>query len=252
MAKAWLFLFGLSLVSMSMPASTAFGLDPDLQRAAERAYAENRKDLSVIGRWVSRYVRAEDFTSSTPDEIRFVQNNPESALAIVNSGCAAMRISYGYCEVDVFQEGLLQPGHAEPVTRAAGEEADAVRHFTFSALLACSRGRKFAERYTIAREGPPPWDLSSQMDIHNNAQGFAWADPKMGRCLLPDLEKRILLGALRALRENRLVTLKRGDTKCADPVALAGRVQKMTETEAYALSRAEAHRLHQRFPHYCR
>lgn len=246
MAKAWLFLFLL------LTSSVSFGLEAELQQAAEKAYASNRKDLSLIGRWVARYVRDEDFTSSTPDEIRFIQNNPESALAIVNSGCAAMRISYGYCEVDVFSEGILQPGHAEAVTRAAGEEADAVRHFTFSALLACARGKNFAERYTIAREGAPPWDLSSQMDIHNNYQGFAWADPKVGRCLLPDLEKRILLGALKALRDQKLVTLRHGDTSCGDPTGLMKRIAAMSEDEARDLAHVQVRKLRQRFPNYCR
>lgn len=246
MAKAWLFFFLLT------SASTAFGLDAELKCAAETAYASNRKDLSRVGRWVSQYLREEDFKSSTPDEVRFVQNNPESALALVNSGCAAMRVSYGYCEVDVFQEGLLQPGQAEPITRAAGEEADAVRHFTFSALLACAKGKTFAERYTIAREGPPPWDESSEMDIHNNYQGFAWADPKFGRCLLPDLEKRILLAALRSLRDHKLVILKRGDTACGDPKALIRKVEKMSEDETRALFMAQSRKLRQRFPNYCR
>lgn len=221
----------------------ALALDEATKCAAENAFNSNYKELTFLGKFVEAHLMTGDFNASRSEEITFIKNNPDAALAIVNSGCASLRISYGLCDVDV-SEGRF--------SRAWDEEADAVRHFVFSALLACARGKKFAERYTIAHEGPPPWDEPSKMDIHNNYVGFEWADPKMKRCDLPDLEKRLVIAALKALQQKKLVTLRSGDTACNSPASQIEKIEKLTDLEILDILAKQANVLRQALPSYCK
>lgn len=225
----------LSIVSIPVGAT-------DIFTKAENAYNQLPTSLSGIGRLVEKYFLNKKYSQPRSEELIFIKNHPDAALVIANSGCAAMKISYGVCGINILN-------HEN--SRAWSEESDSIRHFVFSALLTCSRGQSLAERYTIAHEGPPPWTIDNKMDIFNNYQGFEWANPQYGRCLLPDIEKRLAIAALKKIIKKELVVLVAGDTLCADPVNLVKRIERMNDEDFHTLMVNTYSDIKKQMPDYC-
>lgn len=99
----------------------------DVFQQAKTAYTALPTSLNRIGSFIEKYVMKNKYSQAHAEELLFIKNHPEAALAIVNSGCASMKISYGVCGIHILNN---------EESRAWSEEADAVRHFSFSALLA--------------------------------------------------------------------------------------------------------------------
>lgn len=214
----------------------------DIFEKAETAYQQLPTSLTGLGQFVENYILTGKYSQPHKEEMLFIKNHPDAAFAIANSGCAAMKISYGVCGINILNNEN---------SRGWSEESDAIRHFTFSALLTCSRGKSLAERYTIAHEGPPPWTLDNKMDIFNNYQGFDWAQPQYGRCLLPDLEKRLAITALKKIIKKELVVLVPGDTPCADPLNTLKRIEKMSDEDFHTLMVKTYSDIKKHLPEYC-
>lgn len=198
----------LILLFLSTPGA---GAQTALEKA-EKAWAQSPvHELTWLGRWVERKIQIPSGASDlSRNELIFLKNNPDAYLVIQNSACRALAISYTLCGVKPVNE---------EIPRAWDEEADAVRHFVFSSFLTCSRGRKFAEAYTLAHEGPPPWVGSEEMDINNNEAGMSWAQ-QPGRCHLQMGDDSVARAALKALQAGKLMTLRDGDTRCTQPQSL--------------------------------
>lgn len=197
--------FGFGLISQAQ--------DTSMQEAREAWERAPVHALTWVGRWVDKHLLpGKKVGTLAESEVTFIKNSPDSVFVIQNSACRALAISYTLCGV--------QPA-PEEIPRAWDEEADAVRHFIFSSFLACSRGKVFAESYTIAHEGSPEhWDHSEEMDIHNNYVAFNWATEPVGRCQLPLTDERMAQTALKLLSQKKLMTLKKGNTLCANPALL--------------------------------
>jgi hypothetical protein len=187
--------------------------DSSMQEAREAWERAPVHSLTWVGRWVDQHLLPEKKVGTlAASEVTFIKNSPDSVFVIQNSACRALAISYTLCGVEPIPH---------EIPRAWDEEADAVRHFIFSSFLACSRGKVFAESYTIAHEGSPElWAHSEEMDIHNNYVAFKWATEPAGRCQVPLTDARMAQTALKLLSQKKLMTLKKGDTLCANPELL--------------------------------
>ena len=193
-------LFSLLIFSGTM----ALAADPSpyaLACAEESLHAQSGLQLGLIGKFLKARLFPNDLHLETKaEERKFSLNHPEMAMIIRGAACRGIATSRALCG---------------PNVQATDEEADAVRHFVFSSSIACGAGKQKALDYTTAHEGPLPWAADSKMDISNNAVGIEWANPDIGRCLNFS-DKTVAKAALMNLKNKKLVTLKKGESLCAD------------------------------------
>jgi hypothetical protein len=162
-------------------------------------------ELSWIGEKVAA---ARGSNASSLNEITtFLYNHPAQALGIRYTTCEAWVSAASLCAL---------PGASPRDTLAAhNDEADAVRHFTLSANLACTLGRELTEIFLAANEGPPEkWRDINLMDIHNNYVGMDWARDRR-HCNPIGLSSRIAQAALEKLSGGELSILRSGNSLCA-------------------------------------
>jgi hypothetical protein len=162
-------------------------------------------ELSWIGEKVAA-ARGSD-PGSLNEITSFLYNHPAQALGIRYTTCEAWVNAAALCAL---------PGAAPRETLAAhNDEADAVRHFTLSANLACTIGRALTEVFLAANEGPPAkWRNINLMDIHNNYVGMDWARNRR-HCNPIGLGNRIARASLEKLSEGELFVLQPGNSLCA-------------------------------------
>lgn len=213
---------------------------------AELAYLSgNLQELSTVGKLVETYLLGPEFGKGkmAEEEAKFLRNNPQSALVIKGAACRSMAITYALCGVSMKKREF---------SRAWYEETDALRHFTNAAFLVCGQGKKMAETYTIAHEGPPPWPEDERMDIHNNYVGMEWAgDLVRNRCTLSMSDKSLARAGLEQLMADKLVVNQTGSTDCMVPEEVWRKLEEESEFD-FSQRVNEMHRdLQKALPQFC-
>lgn len=202
--KPWLFLLLL------LPLLARAEMDPELRACAEQDWANAPvHELTTVGQLVEKYIYAAKPTKIfTIYDARFVMNEPGAVEVLRSSTCHALSLSYSLCGVGTTNKEQQ---------RTFDEEADAIRHFLFSAYLACSRGEDFARSYLITHEGSPEgWGEATNMDLYNNYVALDWAR-EPAHCHIEMTDARMAKIALSYLKDGKLRTIKKGDTLCRDP-----------------------------------
>ena len=183
------------------------------------AKASDEGGIAKTVRWtapnLSRFINAKidataDNGNITVQEAEALKDEPELLLMLPNIHCRAIVISQFVCGI---------PADEQSLDAFNDEETDAIRHFIFSALLTEYFGKETALRYTNAHEGVESvhgkLDPRREMDLWNNRVGIAWMS-KFGRRLTSRSNVRLAKGALQALHDGKLTTIKSGENRCAD------------------------------------
>ncbi|MBC7740998.1 MAG: hypothetical protein H7061_02295 [Bdellovibrionaceae bacterium] len=148
---------------------------------------------------------------------------PELMPAVAYQACKAMLITYSMCDV-VRGRPISKKLISEIQFRTNNEETDALRHFIFTALVAKKVGIEKTRLFTTAHEGAipdsklqvlyetPGYDME-KMDIYNNNVALEWmrfTDPSKIS------DQQIIAAAIEHLHRGKLITLRKGDTKCTN------------------------------------
>lgn len=108
-------------------------------------------------------------------EREFLRNRIGALPALRSAACDSMVLSTTLC--------LPKTNPPQKIMAGMDDEMDAVRHFIWTVVIACSKGPRFAKEYTTIHEDV---ELNSeqqiQMDLDNNAKGIAWVEQNMQRC----------------------------------------------------------------------
>lgn len=138
-----------------------------------------------------------------------LKKHPDLGLVLGGIRCRAQALTVTVCGVDPDKPGAQ--------SSIQDEEADALRHFFFSFMLASSKGADLATLYTAAHEGDPnKWTDRELMDLENNDMAIGLYREMTEAGGQPNFSDQTLaLLALKSLREGRLSTLRPGSTRCA-------------------------------------
>lgn len=129
----------------------------------------------------------------TTDELGLVAKYPQESLIVYKQKDVAQGLVAKHFRVD-----------------RPDSESDAVRHFTWAALLAKELGPEMAKKYLDAHEaGLSTSDEGRAMDLANNHAGVLAAESlkKRNLCTLEEIER----DAMKALKAKKLVILKPGN-----------------------------------------
>lgn len=129
----------------------------------------------------------------TADELGLVAMYPQEALVVYKQKDIAQGFISKHFKVD-----------------RPDSESDAIRHFTWAALLTKELGPELAQKFLDAHEaGLPASDQGRAMDLANNRAGILAAEllKRRTQCTLEGIESE----AMKALTTKKLVVLKPGN-----------------------------------------
>ena len=187
-------------------------ISPLVKASDEGAIAKTvRWTAPSLSRFINKKIDATaEAGNITLQEAEVLKDEPELLTLLPKIHCRAIVISQFVCGIPVEEQSL---------DAFNDEETDAIRHFIFSALLTEYFGKQTALRYTNAHEGVEgvhgKLDPRREMDLWNNRVGIEWMS-KFGRRLTSRSNVRLAKGALQALQDDKLVTVKSGENRCAD------------------------------------
>lgn len=172
------------------------------------------RDLSLFAKSLDLFLGVGKIVDSNKSvnewEKLVLKKYPGLGVVLGNIRCRAQALAVTVCGVDPDKPGAQ--------AAVQDEEADALRHFFFSFLLASAKGADLATLYTSAHEGDPNlWTERELMDLENNDVAIGLYREMTEAGANPDLGDQALVSlALNALRDGRLTTLVPGKTRCAD------------------------------------
>jgi hypothetical protein len=149
-----------------------------------------------------------------------LKKHPDLGMVLGNIRCRAQALAVTVCGLDP-----EAPGAQKAIQ---DEEGDALRHFFFAFLLASAKGEDLATLYTSAHEGDPNlWTERELMDLDNNDRAIGIYREYREAGAEPNFSDQTLAAVgLKALREGRLTTLAKGNTRCAE-----GAIHELKPTE---------------------